>query len=111
MTIRNVASLAAAAALMALVASAAHAQTSIKVGTLTCDVSAGIGLIITQKQTMTCTFDGMAGGPPDHYTGRIDQFGHALGSVNAGTLVWGVVAAASGVPLGPWEGNYVGVGA
>jgi hypothetical protein len=41
---------------MALVAASIPAQAKGRVGTLCCDVSAGIGLIIFQKQTMTCTF-------------------------------------------------------
>jgi hypothetical protein len=112
MTIRVVACLTAAAALAALVvASPAAAQSTVKVGTLTCDISAGIGMIITQKQTMTCTFAPAAGGPPDKYIGRIDQFGLALGAVQQGTLVWGVIAPASGVPRGALAGTYGGVGA
>jgi Protein of unknown function (DUF992) len=111
MIVRNVACLTAAAALAALIASAADAQTSIKVGTLTCDVSAGIGLLISQQQTMTCTFDPASGGPPDNYTGRIDKFGLALGEVQQGTMVWGVLAPASGFPHGALAGTYGGVGA
>jgi hypothetical protein len=111
MTIRNVACLTAAAGLAALAAFPAVAQTSVKVGTLTCDVSAGIGMIISQKQTMTCAFAPADGGPPDKYIGRIDQFGLALGAVQQGTLVWGVVAPASGVPAGALAGTYGGVGA
>ena len=111
MTIRNVAGLTAAAALAVLSACPAIAQSSMKVGTLTCDVSAGIGLIITQKQTMTCAFAPANGGPPDKYIGRIDQFGVALGAVQQGTLVWGVIAPASGVPRGALAGTYGGVGA
>jgi len=111
MTLRNVVCLTAAAALTALIASPAAAQSSIKVGTLTCDVSAGVGMIISQKQTMTCVFDPANGGPPDKYIGRIDQFGLALGAVNQGTLVWGVIAPASGVPRGALAGTYGGVGA
>jgi hypothetical protein len=109
MTIRNVAF--AAASLLAFFTYSAQAQSTVKVGTLTCDVSAGLGLIITQKQTMTCSFASDAGGPPDLYTGSIDQFGLALGAVNQGTLVWGVIAPASGVPHGALAGTYVGVGA
>ena len=56
MTNRFLAALGAAAALTAFVASPALAQSSVKVGTLTCDVSAGIGLLISQQQTMTCAF-------------------------------------------------------
>jgi Protein of unknown function (DUF992) len=111
MTIRSIASLTATAGLTALVASPAAAQSSLKVGTLTCDISAGIGMIITQKQTMTCAFAAADGGPPDKYIGRIDQFGLALGAVQEGTLVWGVVAPASGVPRGALAGTYGGVGA
>jgi len=111
MTIRNLAFLTAAAALAALHASQAPAQSTVKVGTLTCDVSAGVGMILTQKQTMTCAFASDAGGPPDLYTGRIDEFGVALGAVNAGVLIWGVVAPASGVPHGALAGTYTGVGA
>ncbi len=111
MTVRQLGCLTAAAALTALVATPAPAQTFVKAGTLTCDVSAGIGLILTQNQTMTCAFQPLSGGPPDQYTGRIDKFGVAIGAVQQGTLVWGVLAPAEGVPHGALAGSYVGVGA
>jgi hypothetical protein len=111
MTSRYLASLAVAAALTAFVASPALAQSSLKVGTLTCDVSAGIGLLISQQQTMTCTFDPASGGPPDLYTGRIEKFGLALGAVQQGSMVWGVLAPTSGFPHGALAGSYGGVGA
>jgi hypothetical protein len=111
MTIRQVAYLTAAAALTALATSPAPAQTTVQAGSLTCDVSAGIGMILTQKQTMTCSFVSMNGGPPDLYTGRIDEFGVALGAVQQGTLVWGVLAPTSGVPHGALAGTYAGLGA
>jgi Protein of unknown function (DUF992) len=111
MTIRQLACLTAAAALTALASSPVPAQTNVQAGTLTCDVSAGIGLILTQKQTMTCSFVPVAGGPPDLYTGRIDEFGVAIGAVQQGTLIWGVLAPTSGVPRGALAGSYVGVGA
>ena len=111
MTIRDVVALTAAATLTAVVTTSASAQSTMKVGTLNCDVSAGVGMILTQKQTMTCTFTPDAAGPPDAYTGRIDQFGVALGAVNQGTLIWAVVAPASGVPHGALAGTYTGVGA
>jgi Protein of unknown function (DUF992) len=111
MTKRSLASLGAAAALIAFVASPAFAQSSVKVGTLTCDVSAGIGLLISQQQVMTCSFDPAAGGPPDSYTGRIEKFGLALGAVQQGTMVWGVLAPSTGFPHGALAGTYGGVGA
>ena len=89
----------------------AVAQSSIKAGALSCDVSAGLGLILTQKQTMRCTFTPANGAPPDFYTGRIDEFGVALGEVAQGHLIWAVLAPAAGVPHGALAGTYAGVGA
>jgi Protein of unknown function (DUF992) len=111
MSSRYLASLGVAAALTTFVASPALSQSSIKVGTLTCDVSAGIGLLISQQQTMTCNFDPASGEPPDLYTGRIDKFGLTLGAVQQGTIVWGVLAPSTGFPHGALAGSYGGVGA
>jgi hypothetical protein len=68
-------------------------------------------MLISQQQTMTCTFDPASGGPPDSYTGRIDKFGLALGAVQQGTMVWGVLAPSTGFPHGALAGSYGGVGA
>jgi hypothetical protein len=89
----------------------ALAQNSGKVGTLSCDVSAGVGMIIMQKQSMTCTFTPDKAGPIDRYSGKIDEYGVALGEVSAGRLVWMVIATAAGVPHGALAGRYGGVGA
>jgi len=99
-----------AGALTGLAASQAPAQTA-QVGQLVCDVSAGVGMILMQKQTMRCLFTPANGAPPEPYLGRIDEFGVALGEVSQGQLIWGVVAPATGVPRGALSGTYVGVGA
>ena len=52
------------------VALPAMAQQPAKVGTLTCDVSGGIGMIVTSQKTMACTFAptyGQAGGLYGHH--------------------------------------------
>ncbi len=109
MRIRRLLSFTAASALLA--ASPAPAQDTVQVGKLSCDVSAGVGMILMQKQTMRCLYTPINGGAPDPYFGRIDEFGVALGAVGQGHLVWGVIAPASGVPRGALSGTYVGVGA
>jgi hypothetical protein len=101
---------AAAIASVALTAQAAEEMTG-KVGVLSCDVSAGIGLFVVEKQTMTCVFKPDKGGPIDQYTGKIDEYGIALGEVKAGRLDWVVIATAAGVPHGALAGQYGGVGA
>ncbi len=111
MNTRIVSLLNAALALGALGASPAAAQSGSQVGTLSCDVSGGIGMILSQKQTMTCLFTPANGGPPEPYLGHIDTFGFALGEVNQGQLIWGVIASTSGFPRGALSGTYSGVGA
>ena len=108
-TIRALASLAVAFAAGALT-SQASAQSTAQVGTLACDVSAGVGMILTQKQTMTCVLTPASGTSPEPYLGRVDEFGVALGAVNEGHLVWGVIAPSTGVPHGALTGTYSGVG-
>ena len=90
MIFKNKLSIAALALSATFVVSAAPAlaQSSVRVGTLACDVSAGIGLFVVQKQTLRCTFTPNGGGRVDAYTGKIDEFGVALGEVAAGHLVW-----------------------
>jgi hypothetical protein len=99
------------ALLALLLAAPAVAQSQAKVGTLSCDVSAGIGLILFQKQSMICSFTPDRGGPVTRYTGQIAEYGVALGAVEQGHLVWGVIATTQGVPVGALAGTYAGVGA
>lgn len=100
----------AAAATLALLATAAQAQTAAQIGTLSCDVSRGIGMFVFQKEKLACVFS-QAGQPPQNYTGSIDQFGVAIGATSAGHLVWGVLSATAGAPAGALAGTYAGVGA
>ena len=51
--------------ILVLLASSAGAQNSTRVGTLSCDVSRGLGLVLFEKQKLSCTF-------VEGNTGRID---------------------------------------
>lgn len=98
--------------LLALSGGSATAAPYAKAGLLSCDVSAGVGLILVQRQTLNCAFTNSSGAAPDHYLGTITDYGVALGEVAAGHLIWGVLSAVSGgVPHGALAGNYGGVGA
>src|SRR5450759_5289832 len=63
-----------------------------RVGSLTCDISAGIGLIITSKKELTCMFTPSQPGPREVYTGSITKFGLDLGATTGGKMVWAVYA-------------------
>jgi hypothetical protein len=110
--ITNITRLAAGLALATSVLAAAPALADgTKVGTLTCDTSSGIGLIIVQKQSMTCTFASADGSMTDTYTGSIATYGVALGKIDKGILVWAVIAPNSGMQKGALAGDYGGAGA
>ena len=96
----------------ALGATPALAQDTSKVGTLACDVSAGIGLILEQKQTLNCVFTpSAAGAAVDTYSARINEYGVALGALEKGYHIWGVLASVKGLPIGAFGGTYAGGGA
>lgn len=99
-------SLLAVAGSLALSAGA-HAQ-STKVGTLDCDVSGGIGMIITSQKQMICGFHG-ASGREEVYAGTITRFGLDIGATTGGQLVWAVFAPSAGWPgPGALAGDYAG---
>lgn len=88
----------------------ANAASTTQIGTLSCDVSKGIGMFVVDKQKLTCVFK-PEGGDADNYTGSIDEYGVAIGEVAAGHLIWGVLAETSGLPKGALAGTYSGIGA
>jgi hypothetical protein len=81
----------------------------VRAGLLTCDVSAGIGLIITSQKQVSCLF---APDRPDimreDYDGSITRYGLDLGVIGGGVLVWAVFTETVAGP-GFLAGDYVGV--
>lgn len=101
----------AALAVVAAVAVPAAAQTNrTKVGTLTCDISGGIGAIIASKKSLTCMFTPSNPGPREVYVGSITKFGLDIGATSGGEMVWTVLAP-SNRQFGALAGNYAGASA
>jgi hypothetical protein len=91
-------------------ASVAWAQqpTHTKAGTLSCDVSAGIGLIIASKKELTCLYTpSQPGGAQEVYLGSINKFGLDIGATAGGQLAWAVYAPTS-ANVGALAGSYAG---
>jgi Protein of unknown function (DUF992) len=105
--------LAAMAAASGLVAGSAAAQPRerLQVGTLTCDMSGGFGLIIGSQQTLNCAFRMAFPGPPEFYIGTLTKVGLDLGVTAGGVMVWTVYAPTSQPTGGALAGSYVGVDA
>lgn len=101
---------AAASALLAASVQATPAQASVRVGVLRCEVSAGLGLIITSSKEMSCVFRSTRG-YSDRYLGTIRKFGLDIGRTERGVLVWDVFSSTSGPQRGALSGDYVGVSA
>ena len=78
-----------------------------KVGTLTCDISAGIGLIIGSQKQVQCLFTPSEPGPREVYVGAIRKFGLDVGATTGGEMVWSVYAPTAG-GIAALAGTYAG---
>src|SRR5215471_4045856 len=79
----------------------------VKAGTLTCDISGGIGLIITSHKDVTCMFTPSQPGPREVYVGGINKFGLDIGATAGGEMAWAVYAPTTR-RFGALAGNYSG---
>jgi Protein of unknown function (DUF992) len=101
------AAIAAIVALAAASPASAQAPQGVKVGTLTCDISGGIGLIIASQKQVQCLFTPAQPGPREVYVGAIRKFGLDLGATTGGEMVWSVFAPTTG-RIAALTGNYAG---
>ena len=101
-----IAALAVAATVALPVLTMAQAE-RVKSGTLTCDISGGIGLIITSHKEVSCMFTPSQPGPREVYVGAINKFGLDLGVTAGGEMVWAVYAPTTR-RFGALAGNYGG---
>jgi hypothetical protein len=108
----NIRAILCAASVAVLTASAqtAVAQQGVKVGALSCEVSGGLGLIITSSKDMTCVFTS-ASGQSEPYSGTIRKFGLDIGATDRGVLAWDVFASSAGPERGALAGDYAGIDA
>ncbi len=104
---RKFAKLAVIAAAPALVAGTAAAQGRVQAGQLTCDISAGVGLIFGSQRALNCTFTPSVPGPVEFYAGTLTKLGVDLGVTAGGVMVWAVYAPTSR-PAGALAGSYGG---
>jgi hypothetical protein len=95
---------------LSALAQPALAESNVKVGTLRCDVAAGLGLIITSAKEMRCEFTS-AHGFRERYYGTIRKFGLDIGETGRGVLAWAVFAPTAGPRRGALAGDYAGADA
>ena len=101
----------AAIAVAALAAAPAQAQQSrIRVGGLTCNVAAGVGMIVGSQKSMSCTYQSVDGWS-EHYSGTITRVGVDIGVTNEQTIAWAVWAPVAQGGRGQLAGGYGGASA
>src|SRR6202030_3607796 len=96
---------AASLAVLTMSAQTAVAQQGVKVGALRCEVSGGLGLIITSSKDMRCVFTS-ASGQSEPYSGTIRKFGVDIGATDQGVFAWDVFAPSEGPKPGALAGDY-----
>jgi Protein of unknown function (DUF992) len=85
-------------------------QAAEPVGMLECNVSGGVGFIITSSKALACVFRPQ-GGQPEHYLGTIRSFGLELGVTEPGQLLWAVYSVPGVRSQYPLAGEYFGASA
>ena len=99
---------AVAAAALAMVVRPADAQPrQIQVGTLTCSMSASIGLIVGSQKNVNCVLKGQPGEPEEAYSGTMTTIGLDIGVTSGGVIVWTVFADTNRY-AGMLAGTYTG---
>lgn len=99
----------AVAGLAIAIAPAFANQPGVNIGSLVCNMSGSVGMIVTSQQSMNCTFNSAAG-RKEYYTGVIQNFGLDLGATSGGTMAWAVFAPGQ-VSQHALSGTYAGAGA
>jgi len=99
------------AAALAMVVGPADAQPrQIKVGTLTCSMSASVGLIVGSQKNVSCVLKGQPGEPEEAYTGTMTRVGFDIGVTTGGAIIWAVFSDTNRY-AGMLAGTYTGASA
>jgi hypothetical protein len=92
---------------LALLTPARAADTTVKVGMITCHVSSGWGFVFGSTRDLRCVFTG--GGRNENYVGKISKFGVDVGYQQSGVILWAVLAPSTDLKAGALSGDYGGV--
>ena len=85
----------------------AEAASRVQVGSLTCDISEGIGVIIGSHREVDCIFTPSERRGIEHYRGSITKFGLDIGVIQRGSMIW-LVYAPTVLQNGALQGTYAG---
>jgi hypothetical protein len=96
------------ASILAVTLNSAVAQDRVQAGTLVCNTSIELGVIVGSREALNCTFTPSVPGPTEAYSGTITKLGLDLGATARGVIVW-LVYAPTSLRAGELAGTYAGV--
>lgn len=91
-------------------AATAKAETTVKVGVLSCGIAPGVGYIVMSQKKLSCVYQPSRGGRVETYRGKITRIGLDIGMTQQSVVVWAVLAPAK-PKRGALQGSYGGVSA
>ena len=94
--------------MLAVAINSAVAQDRVQAGTLACNTSMELGVIVGSREALYCTFTPSVPGPIQSYSGTITKLGLDLGATARGVIVW-LVYAPTSLRAGELAGSYAGV--
>ncbi len=95
---------------LAALAWAGEEKTVVKLGTLSCHVASGWGLVFGSSHNLKCLFSSTEKGEkPVHLTGKIMKFGVDIGYQSNAIILWAVASTLATINPGDFAGTYVGV--
>jgi Protein of unknown function (DUF992) len=83
----------------------------VKTGTLRCNLAPTVGLLVVERQRLSCTYTPDGPWPPEIYYGSFTTVGAAIGFSRGGHMAWAVLAPTNGHLHGALAGTYVGASA
>lgn len=96
---------------MVAFAGQASAQQRAKVGTLRCNLAPTVGMVVIERQRLSCVYTPDGPWPPERYFGSVTTVGLDVGINGGGRMAWAVFAPVAGRYQGALGGSYVGVSA
>lgn len=102
---------------LAIVPATAQQAGRTQVGTLTCNISPGVGMIVAGQRQLSCIYSSARGRAREAYEGTVSTLGLDIGATSGGKLTWAVFApttlrraALAGTYAGATAGGTVGTG-
>src|SRR5262245_19444763 len=103
---------------LAVAPAAAQDASRTRVGTLTCNISPGVGMVVGGQRQLNCIYASARGRAREAYQGTVSTLGLDVGATTGGQMAWAVFApttlprgALAGTHTGATAGGTVGAGA